>query len=392
MSRFTPESWQEAALRPVAMTSPEAWVYVEYPAPDFRFILALLLLVACLLLRRRIPPGFRPVLAVALFVILGFTAWLATSGNGRYFLPVLLLSGPLVAGLVHWLPATRSLRFTALAAMVMWQGFLLLQLNPWGIWTYVPWRASPFELEVPPEWQREPATYVTVSTLSYAAIAPRFHPDSRWINVSELAGTGSLKPAARQARAFLAKGDPFRVIFPTLAPVAPDAPRVDAALADTIDQLLARQQLSLASRADCRLLPSTLPRRQRVEGADAAQPEGLTGFWACPLAREARPTGNNGAPAAPQPVDLVFQRLERACPRVFPAGYPNLPLPGGTLRNYTTTDTKVYVFDDGEVLSKYSRSINPERIGSVADVLRDGFGMDCGRVRRRAAVPWQRDP
>ena len=37
MNRFIPDSLLEALLRPFAMGAPNAWVYIEILAPDFRF-------------------------------------------------------------------------------------------------------------------------------------------------------------------------------------------------------------------------------------------------------------------------------------------------------------------------------------------------------------------
>lgn len=390
MSRFAPDSWQEAALRPLALASPEAGVYVEFFAPDFRFVFIIVLLLACLVLRRRVPAGLKPVLALSMFVGLGFAAWMATSGNGRYFVPVLLLAGPLAVGFAHWLPVTRSLRVSAAAAMVLWQVFLLFQMSPWGVWNYVNWRSSPaFQVEVPPEWKREPATYVTLSMLSYAIIAPQFHPASRWINIVDVVGGGVPPRLVRQAEAYLAQGGPLRVIFPAVEPVPRGMP-LGPGLADAIDRLLARQNLSLDDKAACRLLPAPSLPRGVFDRADAPTP-GEMGFWACPLARTARlpHSAPRGAPAG---ADLVFRRLEQRCPSAFPPGPTSLVISAGVMRHYTGNDTRLYVFNDGDVMYKYHRSVNPERIGSVADVLRADFSMDCGQVRRRSALPWLREP
>lgn len=389
MSRFVPQSWSEALLRPVAMASPDGGVYVEFIAPDFRFVFILLLALAAVVAAfrtRRLPV---PVVLGA-FLVAAFVPWLASTGNGRYFIPMLLLAGPVCIGLVHQLPMTRGFKATLAVVMVLLQSFLLFSIPPWGSWTYVRWGDAPaFPIEISADLMGEPATYVTVSDLSYSVIAPRFHPASRWVNISRQKGRGDASPDALRTQAVLGVGEPLRAVFP-----APSAELSSASLAPqlqaALDHLLARQGLSIADAAACRLLPSRGLGESSTTGSGESDAPVPLGFWVCPLAREAKEPPQAETVAARE-TDAVFAKLERTCPGLFhPGTAETLALPAGAVRGYSTSDVKVYVLNDGTVMYKYFRSLNPEVVGTVQTVLDQGFRMDCTRVQRRRALPWER--
>ena len=74
---------------------------------------------------------------------------------------------------------------------------------------------------------------------------------------------------------------------------------------------------------------------------------------------------------------LVFNKIERDCPRIFrPGEGASSKMPGGFTRSYPSTDIKAYVLDSGDVMYKYWRGLNPGRIGTVTQVLSEGFRMD----------------
>ena len=119
MNRFEPDTWLAALLRPVAMAAPDSYVYVEMMAPDLRWVFVLLLLALLVMMRWRARRATAGAVAAAgagtgpakVFVLVGmlavaFVPWLMTSGNGRYFLPGLLIVGPACVGLAWRLPVT----------------------------------------------------------------------------------------------------------------------------------------------------------------------------------------------------------------------------------------------------------------------------------------------
>lgn len=393
MIRFIPDTWRDALMRPLALASPDGGVYVEIIAPDFRFAFIIVLALAWLLLWR---PGRKrhasPALVLLLLTAVAFVPWLATSGNGRYFIPFLLISGPLCIGLLNLLPVSRHFILAVALGMVSWQAFLIYDSPPWRYWGHVTWRDGPaFDIDIPKEVSGQPATYVTLSSISYSLIAPRFHPASRWVNISTQIGLSDKSPDALRVQALIAAPGPLRLLFPTL-PGGQVGDGIDSKLSKAIDDMLARQGLSIVDEALCRLLRSeTLGRTDSNRLADAqnATP-GLHGFWLCPLARHASARAVAAAPF-PARTEQAFEKLERMCPRVFRRGETvSLHIPAGAVRGYPGSDFKLYVYDNGQVWYKYLRALNPVLLGSVEEVLQPAFAMDCDHIRGRSGLPWER--
>jgi hypothetical protein len=391
MIRFLPDTWRDALLRPLAMASPDGGVYVEIIAPDFRFlfVLALLLALAGYALFRR--GALRPPLRILLaLTALAFVPWLATSGNGRYFIPYLLIAGPLCIALVQSLPASRSLRAALALLMVAWQGVALYENDPWRWWGHVAWQEGPaFQVAIPPEVAAQPATYVTLASISYSILAPRFHPDSRWINISAQRGLGDNSPDGLRTQALIAAPGPLRLLFPSV-PGGESGEQIGVALGVAINDLIARQGLSIQDVRACRLLRSAgladmASRRVADEGTEA-----LHGFWLCPLVRHAAPSRPDAGPP-PAWIEDVFAKLEKTCPHIFRAGEAvSLRIPAGAVRGYPGSDFKLYVLTDGQVLYKYFRALNPVLVGEARDIMAPGFTMDCNNVKGRSGLPWER--
>lgn len=391
MIRFLPDTWRDALLRPIAMASPDGGVYVEIIAPDFRFlfVLALLLAVAGFALFRSSTPT--PALRILLaLTALAFVPWLVTSGNGRYFIPFLLIAGPLCIALVQSLPVSRNLRASIALLMVAWQGVALYENDPWRWWGHVAWQDGPaFAVAIPSEVSAQPATYVTLASISYSILAPRFHPDSRWINISAQRGTGDQSPDGLRTQALIAAPGPLRLLFPSV-PGGESGERLGQALGVAINDLIARQGISIEDLQACRLLRSSgladmASRRVADEGKEA-----LHGFWVCPLVRGAAPSRPDAGPPPPW-IEDVFAKLERTCPQIFRAGEAvSLRIPSGAVRGYPGSDFKLYVLGDGQVLYKYFRALNPVVIGNAPDIMTPGFTMDCNNIKGRSGLPWER--
>jgi hypothetical protein len=389
--RFLPDSWRDALLRPLAMAASDAGVYVEIMAPDWRFAAALLLGCFVLITLRRRELTVSPVAVLGLWLVVAFTIWLLTSGNGRYFMPALLLIGPLCVALAARMPASREFRLLMATGLVGLQGWVVYTASPWSLWGLGTWDKAPFfQVDVDEQARTTPATYVTITNISYSLIAPQFHPQSRWVNISSLPDASRPSADGRRLATLLRQSAAIKMIVPS----RPDHMQPDgtptSGLRAVMNDILAGQRLRLADPLRCRLLPS---RGLASVGAkvDALQPELLAkmGFWVCDLqfpapALEKREQG--GAD-----VNSVFDLVERQCPRFYQSGQTSAArVDGGWVRMYPQADIRLYVMDDGKVFYKYWRAMNPVLLGQAADI-RTGAQVECESVRGRTGLPWERE-
>jgi hypothetical protein len=196
--RFIPESLTKALLRPFAMVDPVPMVQEELTAPDLRYAL-LVVLIGVLLLRwlwRRLAhsstPSARaePAVAARILAALGcglavdWVLWLSASANGRYFLPMASVSAVVIVALLFRLCGARSkMRNYILAATF---GIQIIQLC-FGAnyrWISVPWDRQWLAIEVPEKLATEPNLYLTVGVQSNSFIAPFLARGSGLVNFS----------------------------------------------------------------------------------------------------------------------------------------------------------------------------------------------------------------
>lgn len=391
MIRFLPDTWWEALLRPLAMAAPDAHVYVEFMAPDLRFVFAVLLAGAALVWRKRIQSR-RPVLVLLLLVAASFIPWLATSGNGRYFLPILLLAGPLCVGLAYRLPWPMRARAAVAGLMVALQALVIFDVNPWRSWSLVPWSEPPyFDLRIPSDVAANPATFVTITSISYSLVYPQFHPRSRWMNLSAMPQDPATSVEAAKAHAVLAGPGPRYLLVPTMPGHMGSDLQPSTELKQVMNRHVGPYRLALEESKLCRMLQSRTAvalARGHVDAGPAPTDDRI-GFWLCELRYPATYQEQDGPVS--QEIDSVFEQIERACPRFFPPKEAASRKVGdGFLRIYASTDMKVYVLADGVAYYKYWRALNLERIGSVAEILADPARITCSLIRGRSGLPWQR--
>ena len=253
------------------MAAPDSYVYVEMMAPDFRWVFVLLLLALLVSMRMRARGGIAAAVdttgaedrPATVFVLLAglavaFVPWLMTSGNGRYFLAGLLIVGPVCVGLAWRLPVTPALRLTLAAGMVALQAFAVQQSEPWQAWGLAQWKEPPyFQVDLPPEEKAEPATYVTMSVISYSLLIPQFHPKSRWMNLANapLPGTSTFNSA--RTAAFLAQAQgKLRLLVPVVPGMWTEALLPNAEVSEIMDSQLAPFGLGFAQPQACRFLHS----------------------------------------------------------------------------------------------------------------------------------------
>lgn len=192
--RFIPQTLIDLLSFPFRMATLDGWVYTEVSAPDVRPAVALLLLVAAMLLlagrlfrSRSIGPqaaatpqtrqGWQ---VVGIFFVVSTAAWVATSSNGRYAVPTLLLLGPVVWGLALAALGERVGRSLGLLVLCVQLFHTASASEP--RWNAQPWTAEMLPAQVPATLVAEPHLMLTIGSSSESYVAAHVHPDSPFVN------------------------------------------------------------------------------------------------------------------------------------------------------------------------------------------------------------------
>jgi hypothetical protein len=219
---------------------------------------------------------------MTLLLLVSSVIWLLTTGNGRYFLPMLICAGPIAIALLCLLPITRQWKVLLASVLVAAQLFVLTQQSPWHLWEWVDWKdAHYFAVELgPAQMKAPPTTYATLSTTSYSPIAPQFPANARWISLSN---GGAIPRDHQMARDFMRRAaaeGPVRLIVPSLPGAILDDGRPNAAAIAGFDQLMCPRNVRVSG--TCDLIPPE--RQRRLEGMQSAVRGGRPLPVGCPLA------------------------------------------------------------------------------------------------------------
>ena len=324
MLRFLPDGLLEGLLRPFLMIDPAGYLYVEMMAPDWR----LALFSACARDRRRCRAHQ------------GSHQRRAAAARRRLRrLPLRLDVRDRQRALLHGLAAHRRPAAGAGDAVAAGVGDVALAgprrrslcpgvrpgrlytADSWGLARWV--RGPGIDIEASP-LQTRPAIFLSISSLTYSILVPRFDPRSRWANI---AGQVNIRPGTKEYPRLIAMLNERPAQYVVLPVVAgyPDATQPDPAVHDLIVRSLAPFDLELDGAA-CETLRSSL-----APGPIGQDGKGSTfrGFWFCPITRSAHTAAQPAKPAmqgAPQLAD-VFARVEQRCPRFFPPAAARSDIP-----------------------------------------------------------------
>lgn len=400
MIRFLPDTWREMLLRPIAIAAPDAGVYIEIMAPDFRFVFVLILLVVLsvfwLFRRGVMRKALKPTALLLGLIALAFIPWLATTANGRYFIPLLLAGGPLCIALAWHLPMTRSFRLTAAIGLVTFQAFVTLQSSPFHSWGLAQWKEAPFfDVELSQSIASQPSTYVTLGNLSYSLIAPFFPAKSRWMSLSYAPSVGLGGPDSQRTQKFLESAEPghLNLLLPTVPEYSTPEGQPNDQMVRVLTARISAHRLELRDPDKCQVLPSNTLASMAIskEARQDSEKSKNLGFWVCPV----RYNASLLTPTQEQKVgrfDPVFRQIENHCPRFFaPGQVGSMSIRGGEMRMYDSSERKAYVLDNGEVFYKYYRALNPVKIGTIEEVLSGKKKIDCNNIRGRSGLPWERE-
>jgi hypothetical protein len=351
---------------PFRMISLDRSLYSENFAPDLRFaaLLAVAVGLPAVAAMRRVGresalrgPDWR---TFAFFGV-AFALWLASSANARYGLLVLVLAGVCLARLVERALPPISARIVLVLLLVLQVGMTVIA-SPARWFIAEPWSKRWLAYDVPQRALRERALYLTVEVLPLAAIAPFLNPESSFVNFR---GQHSLPPDLPRLAALLNRyRGHVRVLGRDIMPVGGRPP---IAALQAYDRTLVRIGLRVDPE-DCFAIawrPEFGDELSRLANriVRPLPPHEALSAASCGL----RPAVRDPAEAKEeQRVSALFDRVERACPRLF-RGQTAVtePLLNGWSRYYTEFDARLEAFGDHAVLN-FLRSARHVDLGKLS--------------------------
>jgi hypothetical protein len=362
--RFVSNSFADLVLKPFWMTLPKRGIHTEPVAPDLRYAaLVLLLCLFCLkysLGRSALGkkwldadpfPAFqqqRALGALTVALLLAWSVWAVSSGNSRYFLAMSSVTSVVLASLLFRFSAKRRVLVYSVVALAGLQGAVMMSAEyRWGA---AGWGNSWFELDIPPELQREATLYLHVGIQPASFLLPYLPQGSSMIN---LTGQYVLEPTGR-TRALIEKHrGHVRVLQRFRADIPPDPKEFNVALI--------RHGLEVDMEA-CQ----TIGYLQRKPEGDIRQ-----NYVAC----KTRPLQWSAArledyEASRRRADAVFDALERLCPRYFqPRGLATEGDGKAFWRSYPNTDMILRKFGTGRVSFENAFTlVEHSGIGNIAEL------------------------
>lgn len=397
--RFRPASFVDALLRPFELLSPRSLVQTEPRAPDARYaaglVLGLALLAAWAFARRGAPPAIAARLDRALpadaadrrvfaGLLAGFACawvlWLAMSGNGRYFVAMSCVASVLLALLLQRLH--RAWRTATLGALLLILGVQSAQLAFGTDWRRdgLAWSGPWMRVAVPERFRAEPHLYLSLGFLSGSAFAPHLHPRSGIVNVSGFYVLGPGHPGGARTQALIDRQrDRLRVLMPL--PFAADGKLRQPGPPENLSLLLRRFGLRVDA-TDCDYF-SVDANLRGIVGAAVAKEAGRAveprqHFLTCRLLPA--PEAAEAYAREVRDVDVVFDRVEDACPNLFHPRRPVTEQRSAWFRTYHMGSELQLWIEGGTV--KYSHPVaggDAIEIGTVAQWTRAPLKIDCSR-------------
>lgn len=371
--RFSPESWLDGLLFPLYAVMPAPWLYQELRAPDVRFFFFFLFLSVAFLFRwTKLKNNMFGLVAIS-FYLLSYFFWLISTGNGRYGIHLFLLPGVFIA----WFALIifgKKIAKNIILIVVLVQA-VCLWVGASGRYSEQDFSGKWFEYNVPGEFKKNPALFISLDVNSFSFIAESLHPESIFTNLSGqllLPKTDALDNFLKQAaRKF--EGNIWFISRATQDALPKDlnenfsgtinANNISSYLY-TIDTRLSRLALSV-DRSLCFYVSP---------GKDAD-------FMITPLAIACRVKFDNDSyekfKLQSVQYDLVFDRIEKECAHLFNPRVSFTENIGDLWgRKYLGSETRMYV-SMGSVWIDFSDRVLPLNLGVFSDIQHADAVLNC---------------
>jgi Glycosyltransferase family 87 len=391
--RFIPDSWLAFLYRPFAMVAPGELVHTEPRAPDLRYavLIGALALWAAIGLGRVVgarlgrangsdaidPASLRVLLGLTVGVTTSWCLWLAQSGNSRYFVPMACVSAVVLALVLQRLCRRwRKPTLLVIALLLVWQ---VVQIAFGADWKRggLAWEGPWIRVQVPDRYRNEPYLHLSAAFLSGSVLVPYLHPRSGLINITGFTVIGPGGPGGTRAQAMIER-NLARVRLLTPLPSGMSEPTAVRNFADAHAGLVRRYGLRIDS-VDCDILSVEGNLRGSIRRPGDPPRSPWTHFASCRL--EHAPGEAARFAREVREVDVIFDRVEDACPNLFQPRRPLTEQRPHWVRLYNAgTEMQLWI-DSGRV--KYflpvARKGEPIDIGAAEDWARGPLPIDCSR-------------
>jgi hypothetical protein len=390
--RFIPGSFAEALWRPFAMIDPMRMVHEELRAPDLRYaVLLALVSVLCLrwMWRHFTQPSKTPAMpseSTRVLTALGcglaadWILWLSGSGNSRYFLPMACVAAVVIVGLLFQLFATRPKVCAYLLAAIFGVQTLQLWMGTEFRWNPTPWGGRWFDIGVPQKLRSDPSLYLTIGIQSNSFIAPFLARGSGLINFSRGYALGPEGASGARIEALIHRDAPhLRVLLDSSRPYEND--EAQEQLRSRADVALERFGLRVDA-SDCATITvHGLPPDVGVERQSSMPVEprrrNTTYLVSCHVVPDN--ADRSALAARKRAVDVVFDRLEEACPKLLqPRGLRSDQFGTAWTRHYLNTDLTAWISHGSVTFDETIRG-DSVLVGHESDWAKAPLRLACGR-------------
>lgn len=384
LARFIPGDFSEWLVLPFEVAEPVSWVYTETLAPDLRLLLftmgTLICAVVAIIRRKKITIDQLSISQVKQLQILSFSVicgclWMLTSANGRYGIPLSLLTGILIVSIFKYV--INNDRYVAVA-LIFLTGAQVIHVvaNSSARWTQYAWGGAWFELQVPKELKETPALFLSFGNQPNAYLSAWLHPKSSMVN---LVGQHVLPRSGPQYEKLrkLADGQ-FQNAY-LLVEWGSPATFKRSKYFGVVQKNLNTYGYSFAS-DKCSAI--------KVLNTAADAPAHTIGdaqyILACKLVLKTVSEPNDFYVTGKK----VLGEIEKKCPDSFkPRGVELSLTRSGMNAFYVGTEFFVHITTDGEVYGTQVRSATDFALGRTSDWLNNiGNSITC--PKRRRASPW----
>jgi hypothetical protein len=393
--RFIPDSLFEALWRPFAMIDPFRMVHEELRAPDVRYAVLVMLLIAVLSLwawRRFKGSHFvqreigrsgasRALVALSFGLTADWILWLGGSGNSRYFIPMSSVAAAVIAGTLFSLFGTQAKARNYIFAAIFGVQLVQLWFGTDYRWNGTPWDAKWLSVQVPEKLRTEPNLYLTMGTQSNSFIAPYLAKGAGLINFSGGYAFGPEGANGKRVTRLIKQYEPNIRVLLRGGQVYEDGEKKDPHRSQ-VDASLERFSLRVDLTDCARIVVVGLPHDQvfTLDGSKPVDqpPDDSTYLVSCHLIPDE--TDHSAFVAQQRQADIVLDRLEDACPKVFQPRRPLTEHHGRAwMRNYINTDLLAWVSDGWVKYYQSSRGGFRAYVGSESDWAKGPLRLDCGR-------------